>query len=105
MAGRRRRPWRSLVLATVGDGATRRRGTDVFLLIVAALVIIVCCVILKAGGHFEQAVLGFLTPPPGGVKWLVSIVWVLGSLGLIVLGATLALLARRPAMARDVALA
>ncbi|MBF6556816.1 MAG: flippase-like domain-containing protein [Acidimicrobiales bacterium] len=61
--------------------------------------------VLKAGGHFEQAVLGFLTPPPGGVKWLVTIVWVLGSVGLIVLSATVALLARRPAMARDVALA
>jgi uncharacterized membrane protein YbhN (UPF0104 family) len=100
-----RRPWRSLVLAPVGDGATRRRGTDLLRVILAALVVTACWVVKLKGAGFERAVLGFVTPPPGAVHWLVTLVFLLGSFGLIVVLGVLALVAHRPAMARDVGVA
>jgi hypothetical protein len=99
------RSWRSVVLTPDGDGTLRRRGSDVFRLITAAVVIVACWVVLVAGARFESALVGFLTSPPDGVRWLVTIVWVFGSLGMIVVIAAPALVAHRRVMARDVALA
>jgi glycosyltransferase 2 family protein len=67
--------------------------------------VLVCWVLLLVGQRFEHAVLGFLTPPPPGVQWLVTVVWWAGTVGLISAVAVLAAVAalvRRPAMARDV---
>ena len=86
-------------------GTTRRRGSDVFRLGAAILVILSFWLILQAGPHFESAVIGFVSPPLRGVKWLVTTVWLLSSFGLIVAIVIVALLARRKAMARDVVLA
>ena len=97
--------WPQLILAPRGDGTTRRRGSDVFRLGAAILVILSFWLILQAGPHFESAVIGFVSPPPRGVKWLVTTVWLLSSFGLIVVIVLVALLARRKAMARDVVLA
>ena len=97
--------WPQLILAPRGDGTTRRRGSDVFRLGAAILVILSFWLILQAGPHFESAVIGFVSPPPRGVKWLVTTVWLLSSFGLIVAIVIVALLARRKAMARDVVLA
>ncbi len=74
-------------------------------MIVAGLIVTASWITRVAGTRFERAVLGFVTPPPGAVRWLVTVVWVLGSLGLIVVVGVLALLAGRRAMARDVAVA
>ena len=100
-----RRRWQSLFLAPTGDGLTRRRGSDGFRIMGAGVVIMSCWVLQLTGPGFERAVLGFVTPPPGGVKWLVTLVWVLGTLGLVIVVGALALAAKRPAMARDVAVA
>ena len=100
-----RRPWRSLVLAPAGDGLTRRRGTDLLRIILAALIVTACWIVRVTGSRFERAVLGFITPPPGAVHWLVTLVWILGSFGLIVVVGVVALVGRRRTMARDVAVA
>ena len=66
-----RRPWRAAVLAPDGDGATRRRGTDAARLATATAVVIGCWAVLASGPRFEGAVVGFVFPPPSGVRWLV----------------------------------
>ena len=59
--------------------------------------------------HFDPAaehkVLHFLSPPPNGVRWLVTSVYVLGSFGLIVILGSVALLSHRRAILRDLVVA
>ncbi|HUA94790.1 MAG TPA: YbhN family protein [Acidimicrobiales bacterium] len=98
----RRRPWRSIVFAPVGDGATRRRGSDGFRVAAAALILLCCWLITTVPAHPETVITKFLTPPPNGVRWLVSLVWWFGSIGLIALLGLLALLSRRREVVRDV---
>ncbi|MDA8367237.1 MAG: lysylphosphatidylglycerol synthase transmembrane domain-containing protein [Actinomycetota bacterium] len=100
-----RRPWRAAVLAPDGDGATRRRGTDAARLATATAVVIGCWAVLASGPRFEGAVVGFVFPPPSGVRWLVTLVWWAGTAGVVVATAAIALAARRIALARDVVLA
>src|ERR1700733_13569756 len=79
----RRRPWRSIVFAPEGDGARRRRGSDAFRLGTAVAVVLVGLTIPHSDPVAEHKVLSFLSPPPNGVSWLVTTVYVLGSFGLI----------------------
>jgi glycosyltransferase 2 family protein len=90
------------VFAPVGDGATRRRGSDGLRVVVAVLAVLCCWLITESPAHAELAILHFLTPPPNGVRWLVSTVWWLGSVGVIVVLGVLALLSRRRNVARDI---
>ncbi len=101
---RRDRPWRSIVFSPVGDGATRRRGSDAFRLVVAALTVLCCWLVSGTPSAPQLAFLHFLTPPPDGVRWLVSTVWWLGSVGVVVALGALALLSRRRNVARDILL-
>jgi len=96
------RPWRSIVFAPVGDGATRRRGSDAIKLVVAVLTVLCCWLISGTPSTPQLAVLHFLTPPPEGVRWLVTVVWWLGSVGVIVALGVIALLSRRREIARDI---
>jgi uncharacterized membrane protein YbhN (UPF0104 family) len=103
MAGKvsRRRRWRSVVFAPVGDGATRRRGSDGLRVAAAALILFCCWLVTTVPAHPQTAIAKFLTPPPDGVRWLVSAAWWLGSVGVIVVLGLLALLSRRREVARD----
>jgi uncharacterized protein (TIRG00374 family) len=101
---RRDRPWRSIVFAPVGDGATRRRGSDAVKVGVAVLAVLCCWLISGTPAAAQLAVLHFLTPPPEGVRWLVNTVWWLGSVGVIVTLGVLALLSKRRNIARDLLL-
>ncbi|HEX3946541.1 MAG TPA: hypothetical protein VHW47_02500, partial [Acidimicrobiales bacterium] len=101
----RDRPWRAIVFAPVGDGAARRRGSDGIRVALAALAVLCCWLISGTPASAEVAVLHFLTPAPEGVRWLVSTVWWLGSVGVIVVLGTLALLSRRRNVARDLLVA
>ncbi len=99
----RGRPWRSIVFAPQGDNATRRRGSDGFRVVVSVIVIGLCLAVTLASSHLELSIAHFLTPPPNGISWLVSVVWSLGSLGMIAALSVVALLSRRPRIARDIA--
>ncbi len=101
---RRDRPWRSIVFAPVGDGATRRRGSDAVKVGVAVLAVLCCWLISGTPAAAQLAVLHFLTPAPEGVRWLVNTVWWLGSVGVIVTLGVLALLSKRRNIARDLLL-
>jgi uncharacterized membrane protein YbhN (UPF0104 family) len=73
--------------------------------VVAALTVLCCWLTLKAPDSPMVKVATTLHPPPQGVAWLVTAVWWAGSIGVIVVLAGLALLARRRDVARDVAIA
>ena len=100
-----RRAWRSIVFAPVGDGARRRRGSDGFRLGTAVVVLLIGLAITHVDPVAEHKVLHFISPPPNGVHWLVTGIYVVGSFGLIVILGAVALLSRRRAVLRDLAVA
>ena len=104
-AEKRSRPWRSIVFAPVGEGATRRRGSDAVRVVLAVLAVLACWLITGTPAAPEKAVLHFLTPPPSGIRWLVNGVWWLATVGIIAGLGLLALLSRRRNVSRDVLLA
>jgi uncharacterized membrane protein YbhN (UPF0104 family) len=99
------RSWRAIVFAPVGDGQTRRRGSDAFRLGAAVLAVLVCWLATKANSNTEHAIATTLSSPPDGIRWLVSTIWWVASLGTIGLVAVLALVSRRWSAIRDIALA
>ncbi len=103
---RRRRPrgsWRALFFAPVGDGQTRRRGSDGVRIALALLALVLCWVATRANSGSEHGVASVLSSPPQGIRWLVTAVWWIGSIGVIALVAGLALASRRWSVVRDVA--
>ncbi len=93
--------WRSILFAPIGDGQTRRRGSDAVRVVAALLVIVVCWLATRVNSSSERTVIHALTPPPDGIRWLVTSVWWLGSLGLTVAVVVLALISRRWSVVRD----
>src|ERR1700733_12945235 len=78
-------PWRSVVLAPIGDGRRRRRGSDAVRLILSALAVLCVVLVVRTNPHPEIVVQRVLSPAPDGVRWLVDLVWILGSFGSIVI--------------------
>ena len=97
------RRWRAIVFAPVGDGQTRRRGSDAVRVGLAVLALLVCWVITRANSNAEHAIATTLSSPPNGIRWLISTIWWVTSLGVIVIIAVMALLSRRWSAIRDVA--
>jgi undecaprenyl-diphosphatase len=103
VAERARRSWRAIFFAPIGDGRRRRRGSDGVRLIVALLVVISAVLVLRSNTHPEDLVTHALSPPPLGVRWLVDVFWIGGSIGTIALLLALSALARRWTVLRDLA--
>lgn len=102
---RTRRAWRSIVLAPLGDGTVRRRGSDGARVVIAGLIVLCCSLASGANSRAELAVVHFLTPPPNGISWLVTATWWVGSLGVVLTIAFLAFVARHRALGRDLLIA
>ena len=100
-----RRPWRAIVFAPEGGGVRRRRGSDGFRLGIATVVVLIGLAITHLDPPEEHTILHFVSPPPDGVRWLVTTIYLLGSFGLIVILAAVAFLSHRWAIVRDLALA
>jgi uncharacterized membrane protein YbhN (UPF0104 family) len=98
------RPWRSIAFAPLGDGQTRRRGSDAFRLGLAAVVVLVCWLASRANSKAEHTIASTMASVPNGLLWLVSVIWWVGSLGVIALVVVLALVSRRWSAVRDVGL-
>lgn len=96
---------RSLVLGPHGGGTTRRRASDAVRLGTAVLVVVLCVPLARANTSPEIHVSQLLTPPPDGVKWLVTTLWFVGSLGVIAGLVVIGLLVPRLAAVRQMALA
>ncbi len=100
MKGRR---WRAVVFAPVGDGQTRRRGSDAVKLGLAALALVVCWLGTKTNSNLEHTIATTLGSPPNGVRWLISSIWWITSLGVVAVIAFMTLMSRRLSAIRDIA--
>jgi uncharacterized membrane protein YbhN (UPF0104 family) len=98
------RSWRSAVFAPVGDGQRRRRGSDGVRLACAIVALICCLLIIRYNSRIDRAITQVIHPPPWSITWLVTVVYEVGSLGVLSALAALALVARRWVVARDIAL-
>jgi hypothetical protein len=94
------------VLGPRGGGTTRRRAFDAFRLGFAiAVVAAVSIPVMRANSAAELGVVHALNPPPSAIRWLVTSVFWLGSVGVIVLLVILGLLVPRLAVVRWTAVA
>src|SRR3984893_715323 len=98
------RGWRSVIFAPVGSGQRRRRGSDGVRLAVAVLALGCCLLVIRYDSRVDRAVSRLIHRPPWSITWLVTVVYQAGSLGVVVVLAGLALLARRWEIARDIGL-
>jgi uncharacterized membrane protein YbhN (UPF0104 family) len=87
----------------VGDGQTRRRGSDGVKLGLAGLALVVCWLGTKTNSSLEHTITTTLGSPPNGVRWLISSIWWITSLGVIAVIAFMALMSRRLSAIRDIA--
>jgi glycosyltransferase 2 family protein len=98
------RGWRSAMFAPAGGGQRRRRGSDGVRLAAALLTLVCCLLVIRYDSRVDRAITQVIHPPPRSITWLVTVVYQAGSLGVVVILAGLALLARRWDIARDVGL-
>jgi glycosyltransferase 2 family protein len=98
------RDWRSVLLAPVGDGRRRRRGTDGMRLAAAIVALACCLLIIHYDSRVDRAIVAVIHPPPWSITWLVTVVYEAGSFGVVIVLVALALLARRWEIARDIGL-
>src|SRR5690349_23770498 len=98
------RGWRSVMFAPVGSGQRRRRGSDGVRLAAAVLVLVCCLLIIRYDSRIDRAITQVIHPPPWSIAWLVTVVYQVGSVGVVVALVGLALLARRWEIARDLGL-
>ncbi len=98
------RGWRSALLAPVGDGQRRRRGTDGMRLVGAIVALACCLLIIHYDSRIDRAIAQVIHPPPWSITWLVTVVYQAGSFGIVIVLVALALLARRWEIARDIGL-
>jgi hypothetical protein len=96
---------RSLVLGPRGGGVTRRRASDAVRLGAAIVLVAICIALIRANTSLEIQLTKLLTPPPTGIRWVVSTLWQLGSFGVIAALALLGLMVPRLAAVRQMAIA
>jgi uncharacterized membrane protein YbhN (UPF0104 family) len=97
--------WHSLLFAPLGDGQRRRRGSDGVRLGVAVLATFCAVFALQSNSRPEQLIAVAVSPPPDGVRWLVDVFWIGGSLGTLATLLLLAAVRRRWDALRDLAIA
>jgi hypothetical protein len=93
----------AIFFAPIGDGQRRRRGCDGVRLILASLAVLCAVLILRSNSHPEDAITHALSPPPYGIRWLVTLFWIGGSFGTIAFLLVRASLAKRWMVVRDLA--
>jgi glycosyltransferase 2 family protein len=94
---------RSIFFAPIGDGQRRRRGSDGIRLILASLGVLCSVLVLQSNSHPEDVITHVLSPPPYGIRWLVTLFWIGGSFGTIAFLLLIACLAKRWMVVRDLA--
>jgi hypothetical protein len=81
-------PWsqrvRSLLLGPRGGGTTRRRASDAVRVGLATVLVVICVPLAQANTSVEIHVTELVTPPPASIEWLITAIWLLGSVGVII---------------------
>src|ERR1700744_3056015 len=86
---------RAAVLGPRGGGTSRRRASDAFRLGLAVAVVAVSIPVMRANSAVELNIAHALNPPPDPVRWLVTLVFWIGSAGVSALLVIVALLVPR----------
>jgi len=97
----RLRPYASLFLAPRGDGIRRRSGKDAVRLVAALLLTLILGLVAGGRHDYQSAITKAFHPPPNAVSWLITSLWLIASLGTILLLSALAALAKRFEVLRD----
>ena len=98
------RDWRSVIFAPVGSGQRRRRGSDGVRLAAAVAALGCCLLVIRFDSRVDRAITQVIHPPPWSITWLVTVVYQVGSFGVVLVLVAAALVARRWEVARDLAL-
>ncbi len=96
---------RSLVLGPHGGGTTRRRASDAVRVGLAAVLLVICIPLVEANTSVEIHLTELVTPPPSGIRWLITAIWFVGSLGVTAALILLGLLVPRLKAVRQMAAA
>ncbi len=96
---------RSLLLGPHGGGTTRRRASDAVRVGIALVLVAVCIPLVRANTSVEIHFTELVTPPPTGIRWLITALWFLGSIGVIVGLVLIGLLLPRLTAVRQMAVA
>ena len=96
---------RSLLLGPHGGGTTRRRASDAVRIGIAIVLVVICVPLVQANTSVEIHVTELITPPPSGVRWLITSLWFLGSIGVIVTLVLVGLLVPRLTAVRQMGVA
>jgi len=96
---------RAAVLGPRRGGTTRRRASDAFRLGLAVVVVAVSIPVMRANSAAELSIERAVHPPPVAISWLVTLVFWLGSAGVIVLLVVVGLLVPRLTAVRWTAVA
>jgi uncharacterized membrane protein YbhN (UPF0104 family) len=70
---------------------------------VAAVVLVVCWLATKANSDLEHTIATTVGSPPTGIRWLISTIWWVTSLGVVAVIAVMTLMSRRLSAVRDIA--
>ena len=97
------RPWLRLLFAPSGDGVRRRNGTDVARLIGSIFIVLMVGLELTPGSSLQKQVSNLVHPPPHGLSWLFTLLWLLGTLGVLAGAVVVTLVLRRLEVLRDLA--
>ncbi len=75
---------RALLLGPHGGGRTRRRASDAVRLGIAIAIVGLCIPLVQANTSVELGFTELIEPAPWGIRWLITTLWYVGSLGVIV---------------------
>ncbi len=102
-------PWnqrvRSLLLGPHGGGTTRRRASDAVRVCIAAVLVVICVPLAQANTSLEIHISDLLSPPPTGIRWLITTIWFVGSIGVTVTLVLIGLLVPRLTAVRQMGVA
>jgi uncharacterized protein (TIRG00374 family) len=75
---------RALLLGPHGGGRTRRRASDAVRLGLAIAVVGLCIPLVEANTSVELRFTELISPAPWGLRWLITALWYVGSIGVVV---------------------
>ena len=96
------RRWQAIVLASSGDGQTRRRASDAVRLAGAVLLFAVSSRSIHFNPQAELRLAHLMNSPPDGIHWLITLAWLLGTVAVMAVAVVSGILTRRLALLRDV---
>jgi uncharacterized membrane protein YbhN (UPF0104 family) len=94
--------WRSLLFAPQGDGVRVRLGSDVWRLVVIVVLFTFVVIGYRNGAGLQGWFVRLTTPAPVGIAWLLTVLALVGTLGVIALLLLTSFLSRRRDVLIDV---